>query len=270
MKHLERTAYRSFTGFLRSPQNSTICFMRPRKRQEFEVIGCIALFVLVLLAIVSFSLYEHGYLGIAAAVLGSIAVCAGLIRASRNWRARRRQRKQRRRQEKEEGQKRLRWEQEKQHEREEPPLSSVPEERQQEEERRSDPLKQEAILQRINEISDEEFGQVMAHYFRHQGYAVETTTASGDRGADLVITGDDRRIAVRLKRQVSTVENRAIQEALAGRAFYGAYEAWLITNDTFTKGARNDARAAGVRLIDGNELAEWLNKLLDQLEDEPQ
>ena len=248
--------------------------MRPKERQEFETIGGIALFVLVLLAIVSFSLYEHGYLGIAAAVLGSIALCVGLIRASRDWRARRRQRKQRRRQEEddeEEGQKRLRWEQEKQPEREELPLSSVPEQRQQEEEeRRRDPRKQDAILQRINEISDGEFGQLMAHYFRHQGYTIDTTTASGDRGADLIITGADRRIAVRLKRQDNPVETTAIQEALAGRAFYGAYEAWIITNDVFTRGAHNDARAAGVRLIDGNELAEWLNKLLDQLEDEPQ
>jgi len=246
--------------------------MRPREQQEFEVMGCITLFVLVLLAIVSLSLYEHGYLGIAAAVLGSIALCVGLIRASRDWRARRRQSKQRRRQEEEEeGQKRLRWEQERQPQREELLLNSVPEERQQEEEeRRRDPRKQDAILQRINEISDGEFGQLMAHYFRHQGYTIDTTTASGDRGADLIITGPDRRIAVRLKRQDNPVENTAIQEALAGRAFYGAYEAWLITNNTFTRGACNDARAAGVRLIDGNELAEWLNKLLDQLEDEPQ
>jgi restriction endonuclease Mrr len=244
--------------------------MRPRRwRQEFEVMGGIILFVLVLLGLVFFALYEHGYLGIAVAVLGSVAAAVGLIRAFRVWTARRQHGKRRRPQEEEEWQKRPRWEQKSWPERKEPPLRSVPEERRQEEERRRDPLKRDAIVKRINEISDGEFGQLMAHYFRQQGYTIDTTMASGDRGADLVITGADRRIAVRLKRQDNPVENRAIQEALAGRAFYGAYEAWLITNDTFTRGAHNDARVAGVRLIDGNELAGWLNKLLDQLEDEP-
>jgi restriction system protein len=125
------------------------------------------------------------------------------------------------------------------------------------------------MVQRLSEISDGEFEQLITYYFRHRGCAVESTLASSDRGADLLITPSDRHIAVCLKRQGVPVDNRAVQEVLSGRAFYGAYEAWVITNNTFTKAAYDDAVVAGVRLIDGDELVEWLNDLLDQLEDEP-
>ena len=104
----------------------------------------------------------------------------------------------------------------------------------------------------------------MASYFHRRGYDVELTPASDDRGADLLLTATDRNIVVRLIRQGVPVGNRVVQEALSGRAFYGAYGAWVITNNTFTRAARNDAVVAEVRLIDGNELAEWLSKLLDQ------
>jgi hypothetical protein len=61
--------------------------MRPRNRHELEVIGCVALFVLVILALAAWTLYEHGFLGIALAVVGVILVGVGVIQAYRGWRA---------------------------------------------------------------------------------------------------------------------------------------------------------------------------------------
>ncbi len=46
--------------------------MKPKNHHELETMGAIALFVFVILFIVSLSLYEHGYLGIAVAVVGGI------------------------------------------------------------------------------------------------------------------------------------------------------------------------------------------------------
>jgi restriction system protein len=148
-------------------------------------------------------------------------------------------------------------------------VRSVPQKRRKEEQRPRDEFERDVLVQRLYEISEAEFEQLMTYYFRRRGYAVEPTPASGNRGADLLIVESDRHIAVRLKRQGVPVGNKVVQEALSGRAFYGAYEAWVITNSTFTRTAHNDARVAGVRLIEGNELSEWLNDLLDQLEDEP-
>jgi restriction system protein len=142
--------------------------------------------------------------------------------------------------------------------------------RREDEERPRDQFERDAIVQRLNEIGEREFERLMASYFRRHDYGVESTAASGGRGADLLLTANDHHIVVRLRRQGVPVGNRVVQETLSGRAFYGAYEAWVITNNTFTRAARNDAVVAGVRLIDGSELAEWLSKLLDQPKDESQ
>ncbi len=224
--------------------------------------GCITLFVFVILGLVGLTLYERGYLGIALALVSGVAVSVGLLYAYRARAVRRNQLTQRRRRQGEGRQGRLRREQERPSGRRAAPARSAPQARREGEERPRDQFERDAIVQRLNEISEGEFERLMASYFRRLGYTVESTPGSGDRGADLLLTTNDRHIVVRLRRQGVPVGNRAVQEALSGRAFYGAYEAWVITNNTFTMAARNDAVVAGVRLIDGSELAEWLSKLL--------
>src|SRR4051794_31517435 len=232
--------------------------------------GCVALFVLVTLTLVGWTLYEHGYLATALAVVGVIVVSVGVIYAYRGQVVRGFRVNRRRHQHQgQERQGQLRREQEPYSAHSDPPARSVPQERSKEEERSRGQFERDTIVQRLSEISEGEFEQLMVFYFRRRGYTVEPAPASGERGADLLITASDRHIAVRLKRQDVPVGNRAVQEVLSGRAFYGAYEAWVITNNTFTRAAYDEARVAGVRLIDGNELVEWLNDLLDLFEDEP-
>lgn len=245
--------------------------MKPSNRHELEAIGCGALLVLVILALVCWSLYEHGYLGIAAAAVGGVAISAGFTYALRARIARKSQVMYGRYQEEEEQENRPGYE--------EWFIHSVAREEREEEERPIDPLKEEeqptvqpkrdGTIQRLDETSDGEFERLMAYYFRNQGYVVDTTLASGARGADLIIAAAERRVSILLKRQDVPVGNRVVQEALGGRAFYGAYEAWLITNNTFTQVTHYEARRKGVRLVDGEELAEWLDRLPVQLDDEP-
>jgi restriction endonuclease Mrr len=255
--------------------------VKSRDRYELEAMGCGALFVLGLLALVCWSLYQHGYLGIVAAVVGGVALFTGFMYAVRARAAPKPQANNRRYQEEA-------WEEHPSREQEErqPPeheewfVHSVTREGREEEERPIDALKEEeqpieelskrgAIVQHLDEISDEEFEQVVAYYLRTQGHVVETMLASGGRGANFIIAAAEYRISVLLKRQEELVGTRAVQEALGGRAFYGTYEAWLITNNAFTRGTLHEAKRKGVRLIDGDELAQWLvEKLPDLLEDE--
>ena len=58
--------------------------------------------------------------------------------------------------------------------------------------------------------------------------------------------------------------NNAIQATFAGMEHYQADEGWVITTSTFTKGARELARSTSVRLIDGKELADWLEGLREE------
>ena len=90
-------------------------FVRSRRWHELEVIVGIVLFVLVVLSLVIWALYAHGYLGIAAAI-GGVAVLIGLMRVLQGFRDKRRQGEERRRRgrrEEEKRQRRVDWEQEK-------------------------------------------------------------------------------------------------------------------------------------------------------------
>ncbi len=113
-------------------------------------------------------------------------------------------------------------------------------------------------LDEIRFMSGLEFERYMAAFLRGQGYTVKETKASGDRGIDLLLSTDTRKIAVQLKNYSRPVGNKAVQETFTGWAISKADEAWLITTSSFTQNAINDARDTGVRLIDGRELGEWI------------
>lgn len=73
----------------------------------------------------------------------------------------------------------------------------------------------------LDSLSGVEFEEFLAGLFRAQGYAVELTPATGDYGADLILSKDGRRIAVQAKRYAGSVGVAAVQEALP---------AWPITS----------------------------------------
>jgi restriction system protein len=108
-------------------------------------------------------------------------------------------------------------------------------------------------------MSGPEFEKFMAALWRQKGYEVEETPLSGDQEVDLNLPDlDGRRVVVQLKRWTGPVGNAAVQATFAGMAHYQADEGWSITTSTFTKSARELARSTSVRLIDGKELADWL------------
>jgi hypothetical protein len=84
-----------------------------------------------------------------------------------------------------------------------------------------------------------------------KGYTnVETTPASGDYGADLIVRQSEkpRVIAIQCKRSETPIGVKAVQEVLGAKKFYGAHEAWVVTNSTYTSAAIKLAKAARVRL----------------------
>jgi len=109
-----------------------------------------------------------------------------------------------------------------------------------------------------------EFERFMADVFRQKGYGVQTTKVSGDQGVDLLLDIEDKKVAVQLKRWTAPVGNAVVGATFAGIAHYRADEGWIITTSTFTKSARELARSTRVRLIDGKELADWLEGLREQ------
>lgn len=245
----------------------------------------VVLFVLVVLALAVWS----GYLGIVAVVVIGIALPAGFVYALPAGATAPKARRKKARSYRERPHRR--WEGRPSGPREgvHPPeaeegrfFRSVTRQAREREERPTEPPREDerptatperwAISRRLREMSDEEFERLVAHHLAERGYGVATTPGSGGRGANLIVAAaDHRRISVLLKRQNEPLGEGAVREALGGRAFYGTYEAWLVTDNAFTRGALYEAKkrkGGGVRLIDGDELAGWLEKLPELLEDE--
>ena len=128
-------------------------------------------------------------------------------------------------------------------------------------------LHPDRVRDEIHYMSGPEFERFMADLLRQKGYEVEQTPLSGDQGVDLILPDlDGKRVVIQLKRWTGPVGNKAIQATFAGMAHYQADEGWVITTSTFTKSARELARSTSVRLIDRDELADWLEGLREEEE----
>ena len=142
------------------------------------------------------------------------------------------------------------------------------EQRRREEQEREEQI--EALLQRdtfsetVDYMSGVELENFIANVFAKKGYPVQLTPASGDQGVDLLLTVDERRVAIQLKRYTGPVGNAAVQAAFAGMFHYKAKEAWVITTSSFTPGAKQLAKSTGARLIDRNEVEDWLSDLREE------
>jgi restriction system protein len=131
-------------------------------------------------------------------------------------------------------------------------------------------LHPDRVRDEIYYMSGPEFERFMADLLRQKGYEVEETPLSGDQGVDLVLPDlDGKRVVIQLKRWTGPVGNKAIQATFAGMAHCQADEGWIITTSTFTKSARELAKSTSVRLIDRDELADWLEGLREEEEGTP-
>ena len=109
-------------------------------------------------------------------------------------------------------------------------------------------------IQELAALSGTEFEQYLAGIFRNQGYAVQLTAQTGDYGADLIVSKDEQRIAIQAKCYVGSVGVQAVQEVLAGKAYYQCNAAWVITTGTFTANAHVLARKSDVQMFSRDNL----------------
>ena len=107
----------------------------------------------------------------------------------------------------------------------------------------------------VGSLSGAEFELAIALYLRTVGFEkVETTPASGDFGADLLISHGRKKIVVQCKRWSATVGVTAVQEVHSAKSHYRANEAWVITSSTFTQPAKDLAKTTKVRLFDWQDI----------------
>ena len=112
----------------------------------------------------------------------------------------------------------------------------------------------------VDKMDPDRFELLIASLFNKMGYEAYPTKKSRDQGVDVIAHKRDRKIAIQAKCYHHSVGNSAIQEVVAGKFFYHADDAFVVTNSTFTKAAIQLASANNVKLWDRKCLAENLNR----------
>ena len=87
------------------------------------------------------------------------------------------------------------------------------------------------------------------------------TKPGHQQGTDLILIGQNTRIAVEAKRWKKKVSNRAVQQINSGKLFHRCDRAWVITNNYFTEQAKELARSCNVELINRDGLNEMISRV---------
>ena len=89
----------------------------------------------------------------------------------------------------------------------------------------------------FDKMSGEEFETWVGRLFEKDGFEVQGTRRTGDQGADLLATKDEKTIAIQAKCHKNAVGIKAVQEVIGALGYYGAHAGYVVTNSTFTRAA---------------------------------
>lgn len=114
-------------------------------------------------------------------------------------------------------------------------------------------LKQSNI-EDIDKMNGGDFEKYTAILLKELGYSASATKLSGDFGVDVIAEKDGKEVIIQTKRYSKKVSISAVQEIAAAKEYYNVPDAWLITNNYFTKAAYELAIANDITLIDRDKL----------------
>lgn len=114
----------------------------------------------------------------------------------------------------------------------------------------------------VDGMDGHEFEYFCADLLTKNGFVdVRVTPGSGDQGVDILAKRQGISYAIQCKNYASPLGNTPVQEVNAGRMFYHCHVGVVLTNSTFTSGARALAEATGVLLWDRTVLQEMIQTL---------
>jgi restriction system protein len=112
-------------------------------------------------------------------------------------------------------------------------------------------------LAAIDEMSGVEFEEFVAAQLRTVGWSVTHTASTGDYGVDLIAKKAGTRMAVQCKRQAKAVGVAAVQQVVAGALHHRCNQTVVVTNQAFTKAARQLATTHRCRLVGREQVQIW-------------
>lgn len=119
-----------------------------------------------------------------------------------------------------------------------------------------DPFKQtKNVSYEFDSMSGLDFEKYCVQLLKLSGFTnVILTSASGDFGVDIIAEKDTFKYAIQCKRYDHTVGNSAVQAVFAGKDYYDCDFAVVLTNNYFTRSAKEQARKLKVHLWDRDYL----------------
>lgn len=111
----------------------------------------------------------------------------------------------------------------------------------------------------VSVLSGLAFEEYLTQLFELLGYDTVKTPASGDYGADILLSRDGKTVAVQAKQYSSPAGFDSVKEVFFAQSFYKTQEAWAIATSGFTDQAKRAAAQTHVRLIDGSELTRLIS-----------
>jgi HJR/Mrr/RecB family endonuclease len=104
-------------------------------------------------------------------------------------------------------------------------------------------------ISQIDQMSGEEFEELLRAHFEKQGYQVNLTQKTNDYGADLILQKNGVKTIVQAKRHKQKIGNRAVQEIVAAKGHYKAAHGMVISNSYYS--------ANCVKLAFENDIVLW-------------
>lgn len=123
------------------------------------------------------------------------------------------------------------------------------------------------LLDKIDDMSGQEFELLLIEKLLPlDGYTnINGTSYTGDYGVDIIAEKNNIKCAIQCKRFNSKVSVRAIQEIVAGRKHYRCEKAIVITNNYYTKNAKELAFDNKVELLDRDDIIKMIKNTKDTI-----
>ena len=93
-----------------------------------------------------------------------------------------------------------------------------------------------------------------AELLKHNNWNITATPKSGDQGADVIADKNGIKIILQCKLYSQPVGNKAVQEVFSAKSYYEATEAYVVSNASYTKSAKELASSLGIKLIHHDQL----------------
>ena len=94
---------------------------------------------------------------------------------------------------------------------------------------------------------------------KNKGFVVKRTPKSGDQGVDLIVEGNNNRIAIQCKFYSKPVGNKAVQEVSAGKDYYNCALGCVVSNNSFTPSARKLANSLEITLLNNDAIIDYVS-----------